>query len=301
MSTPASEIVGVTDWNDRVIEITPVNLEAGLRRAEEWFTQGKIDGLSLRGFDGVSISFLDRVRYISFLDIQRCSKLDLAPVLALTKLLELRIGSGVTDRPVNVAPLGELRLLSADWGKGGVVSLTSLERLETLILHGCKARDLTSLQLPGSIVDFRLILGTLEALDGIERLARLRRGRFWLMPKLVNVEAIGALREMEVLEMENLKRVSSFAAIGSCTKLRELFIEKCAPVSTLAWLENLRDLQKLSVADTPIDDGDFSVVSKLPKLIDFAATRNKRYFPPIRDIEKLVASRRQAMLNKSEA
>lgn len=287
-----SNIVGVTDWDSRVVEITPVNEAAAISRLAEWFAAGKVYGVSLKGFVDSSLPLLEEMRFIEFLHIGGwCKNLDLERLSLLDNLRTLRIGDGVTNRSYDLSSLKSLESATVVW-KRDITGFSSLQNLRFLALWRAKRQDIQALELPGSITELRLVHGAFESLRGISKLNGIARLELSYLSRLRDIEETSKLDHLQRLNMQNLRSISSYKAIGMIHSLLELYVENCAPIASMDWMNGLNNLERLSFYGTKILDKNLSFVTSLNRLISFSITQGQGYTPPLKEIFRILEERR---------
>lgn len=285
-----SKIVGVTDWNKRLVQVTPENLEAALFCLAQWTKEGKVDGPCLRGFKGEDLKFLNEFSEIKSLEIMDCASVRLPSLEKFSKLTSLGLGDTDRKEVLSLQNLECLESVYGNWGKG-IVGLGGLMKLRFVKFLGCTVSSLADLRLPGSVEELRLVRGSFSTLSGWALLQKLTR--LWLcdLSQLGSIGDIGSAIELDFVEIEGLKKVDSFAGLGSCRKIRNLSFIGNGSIETIGWITNLTRLESLGIYRTEIRDGDLEPVLSLPKLKSFGCDRKKNYRPSAKIVEESIRSR----------
>lgn len=109
---------------------------------------------------------------------------------------------------------------------------------------------------------------------------------------ITTLEPLRALEKLETLEVGGAGRVRDFPVVGDLVTLRQLSLSggdgKCEPVESLAFLTNLRELRRLSLALIP-EDLDFAPLLELTWVEDMNVwtleKHRRRMTPSMVDLE----------------
>jgi hypothetical protein len=111
-------------------------------------------------------------------------------------------------------------------------------------------------------------------------------------PKLVSINAISALTDLDDLDLHNTKLMSDYAVLAELTQLKKLMINKSGPISTLNFFSHLKKLEHLVIRSTHVDDCDLSPLMQLPLLSHTYLDKKKEYEPFASELERLVQARK---------
>jgi hypothetical protein len=128
-----------------------------------------------------------------------------------------------------------------------------VHQLERLQLNDASCTDLQALR---ALINLRIlslsVMSALESLDGIAEMSKLQFLSVWHAPKLRSIDALGALRELRVVDlagsMYGAIRVPSLEPVASNTKLLKLSLSNVrVGDGSLRPLEGLRALRILEL------------------------------------------------------
>lgn len=291
-SDDLSRIVGVTDWNRRLMDVTPINLNAALGHLGQWLDSHKVDGVCLRGFDKLKLDFLCDYKDLTVLEVKDCTNVCFRALEKLPNISSLGLGDGDRKEVVNVDGLYALKEIYGDWGKG-ILGVGNLKHLRLVKFIGSKVSQLKELDLPCSIEELQLVRGRVRVLNGCGEFVKLKRIRLCGLSELVSLDEIGLVSDLEHAEFELLKKVSDFWRVGKCKKLVSLNLIGNGSIDSIDWVSNLNNLESLGINRTNILDGDLRAVANLPRLRFFSCDRRKNYDPNPILIMQLVKTRQR--------
>jgi protein phosphatase 1 regulatory subunit 7 len=223
-------------------------------------------------FAGNSLTFLKAFPNLQGLAIPYPEKYDLDVIESLQHLRWLTLGK--ERRSFNFSQFEFLEELSANWKSSDVLPKAE-GPLEDLSLWGYapKSRDLVSLPAYQKLKLLNLVSGSIERLDGIERLGALREAEFDYLRQLRSVAAIGGCG-IEILHIEASTKIEDFGSLASCPKLRLFRYANCGSLPSLSVLDNFKALEDFRFVNTNILDGDLTPLLKLKS----TAFLNKRHY-----------------------
>ena len=86
-------------------------------------------------------------------------------------------------------------------------------------------------------------------------------------PKLETLTGIEKCQELQVVELENCKRVSDVSSLGELANLRDVVLMDCGKVKSLQPLAKCRSLESVTFAgDTNVEDGELTPLLDIPEL-----------------------------------
>lgn len=171
-----------------------------------------------------------------------------------------------------------LRSYSGYWHTENT-NLVRCRNLSQVTLRRLNTKSKTLIEIEGLAGDALEITHTnIESLDGIGAMEDLLKLSISYAPKLQSWEGLTSLADsLRALEIDHAKKIRELEKVACFGELRELRLVHCSRLKSLSILRGLRKLRWLSVADTDIDDGDFSPLLLLPELISVGMTNKKHY------------------------
>ena len=266
----------ITQWRDeKVIWIDSSNLDASLMS----FKAGDASFVGIspyNGFKGTDISFLKSIPDLTGLVMPYPEGFSLDPVCGLSKLRLLVLGK--ERSAFDFSTFADLTELSTDWKSSDVLpdSHSGLQRL-SLWGFNSKSRDLRGLPAYRHLFSLKLVQGSLETLDDIEKYQSLREAEFAYLRRLKMVRAIGTCG-VETLEFDSCRNIEDFALLAKCERLKLLRYSHCGSLQSLSPLKNFKALENFRFVDTNILDGDLSPLLRL-KSTGFMMKRHYSHTP----------------------
>lgn len=224
-------------------------------------------GVWASSYHGFDLALMDRLPEWRFdaLHAQDGGPTCVEPIRRMPWLRNLSVGTGVGGPvPLDLSRHLDLDSLSLEWHPKLRLP-AELPRLRYLALWKYKprAQDLTELPALPAIEHLRLVQGNVRCLDGIERFPTLRRVEVAYNRSLVDVSALGTLRDLEELCLDRCPNVADLAPLAGCTALQAAVVDGVRELPTLQWVRSLPLLRHLSVRRCNVLDGDLSVGDRL--------------------------------------
>lgn len=266
----------IIPWgNWKVVWINSDHLDACIRSYETG--EASAIGISeVKGFRRTDLSILTTIPNLHGLAIPYPENLDLG---VLGELLQLRfLVLGKERAALDFSMFSYLDELSTDWKPSDVLP-SAQSALKRLCLWGFKprSRNLQSLPAYRRLNYLKLVQGTVESLDGIERLVALKEAEISHLKQLKKISAIGTC-EVETLHIEACSKIVDFASLSKCPKLRLLRYGNCGTLPSLAPLREFKTLEDFRFVNTNILDGDMSPLLNL-KSTGFMKKRHYSHTP----------------------
>jgi hypothetical protein len=207
--------------------------------------------------DKTGFGNLAAAKALRSLDVLDGGLVDLTPLANLGHIEELTVYEGRLRSIRGIENLPRLRSLNL-----AQLPLESIEGIGQL-------RDLETLSL------FRL--SRLTSIAEIALLPKLRKLDLDGLPKLQDVDTVGACPEIEELGL-TLKKFPSAAALSRLHKVKLLKIEESSKVATLSFVRGMPLLERFIMYCT-VDDGDLSPLAEAPNLRWIGFGDRRRYRP----------------------
>lgn len=195
-----------------------------------------------------------------------------------------KLNIGFSGSRFDFGKFAELEELSGVWSPYWV-NLSSCSRLRTL--HVSQFGDsLETITNARELEHLCLIQSRLASLGGLDRFVNLRRLELSHCSKLGDISALAAVSgTLRDLRLSKCRRVSSYSALVELELLVELEVADCLPLPSLRFLKQLRDLKRLDVYGTRIEDGDLTHLIDHPTLRQVTASDQQGFAPSLRSVQ----------------
>lgn len=261
-------------WEDSLLRLL---LERNIRELE--LNIGK-------GWRGKSIEFLKELSQLQSLEIHDETLELIEPIHYLPNLAELELAT-YSDFPVDFHAFPKLENCGFEWIKGSD-SLFDCKSLKGLGLNSYKKKSSEPFSNLVNLERLTLLNSPIENLNGIVKLVGLVYLSIANLGKVTSLIGIDALRDLEVLEIDRCKGISSVSEAFSLSKLKNLFLLNTGDIETLRGIENLTELEQLIFDEsTNIVDGDLSPILSLKKLKKISFQNRRHYTHKREDFGKL--------------
>ena len=290
----ANTSVRLAPFDARLVEIRPENAVAAVREANKLRAEGKVDGVNVFEFIGESLAALAELAPMDRIQLQSCEKIDVAPLYEGQRgLTKLTISS--TPVAVELDRFDKLRELRGFWHPKST-GLGSLRHLEKLALWKLDDRfpDVASMGLSTKLKVLWLTQSKVRSLAGIAKLKLLVELQLAHLAGDVDFSELAKVPKLARIKLESVPRHRKLDALGKCSALKDIHLEKCGSVESIHWIRALKNLESFVIVGTRVMDGDFSAVPTLRALTTFSADHRREYRPSIQELEAIVDARSAA-------
>ncbi len=222
----------------------------------------------------VDLANLEELFFLEYLGLPCGSFINVSTLEGLTKLKSLFLFNDNDGEAIDLSKLRSLKRLYIQNSLGKIEGIESLVGLHTLSLQKLKATDLQSLSSLTNLESLELVQSTIESLDGISLLKKLKCLTMFYCSKLSSLKGVEYLSKLEYLKLDTCKALSDYHFLADAQLLKYLFIGSCGAVNDLKWLHNLKRMNYIGLIDTDVTDGDVSCLLSVP---DHRYT-NKKHF-----------------------
>ena len=173
-----------------------------------------------------------------------------------------------SNNDLDLSRFQNLEVLRGEWSPK-LKNIDNCKTLHHLALrkYKPKSKDLSMLEPLEQLVELEITQSPIESLVGIENLSRLERLALNYLSRLKDIAAVKELSStLKVLRFDCCKAILDYNPIVSIAKLRELGINNCGKIDTIAFLRKLPELEHFSFVNTNVEDGDLTPCIEHPKL-----------------------------------
>jgi hypothetical protein len=235
---------------------------------------------------------------IEYLTVNSYPASDASPFQEMHWLKGLSIGAAKLSAPFNFLKLVSLEALSVTWQDNKMTGLFEHTGLRKLLIDNYPYVDLSPLA--GMTGLERLEVRSrrnLRSVAGLERLPRLRQFGVVFGPHLTIQRDDRLPPSIEKVDFYSCKSLSRIDPLGRLPWLKDVRLDKCGHIESLAPLRQCRELTDLLCFDTISDDGDMAFLAQMPKLIDLRMQWRKHFRPEKEVITAAVMRNREVCPN----
>lgn len=231
---------------------------------------------SSKGWTGIECSFLRRLKSIEELNIISPQSTGLEAIEEMDSLEELSLATNTTSR-ISFAKLAHLRKCFLDWWRGAETIFGS-PALEDLYLYGAKLSSFEPLRDMRSLRALNLSSANIEDLKPIASLSGLQRLELVDCRKVASFESLVLLSELRWLRIEGVRDLGEIDFVGALNQLEVLQLSGVGVIRSLHSLERLLNLRAFAFPDNSnVSDGDLAVLTRLPRLAMLMFAPRKHY------------------------
>lgn len=201
--------------------------------------------------------------------------IDFAPLYELPGLESL--GLGDLYSPIDIEKLKSLKRLYAQWSPK-IKNLNRASAISELALwkYKTKTKGLFEILSLTTLSSLQLVQGNIATLSGISNLSGLNHLELHYMKGLEDISEIAKL-PLTHLEIQKCAKIYDYDTVSQIESLESLSLQGTAPIPSLDFIMNLRNLKKMSILDSNVLDGNFDVCLEHPTL-EQIAFNDKRHF-----------------------
>lgn len=234
-----------------------------------------------KGWKGEDYSFLEQLSDLAALEITDWNARDVASVNTLRTLRRLKIFTYCkTEIRFSQFPL--LEECSLEW-RPKARSLFEHTGVRKVFINKYPGKDLTAFEKMAGLRSLSLASPKIETLTGISALSKLTFLGLYVARRLTTLDGLEELIDLVQLEINDCPRIRNIAPLAPLQRLEELHLCNDGQLETLAPLAEHKDLRVLLFYEsTNIEDGDLSVLQRLPRL-EHVVFMNRRHYSHRRD------------------
>lgn len=232
-----------------------------------------------------NLEFLSEFKFLEGLSIDNYN-INLKGIEYLSKLQYLSILMHDKKGKVDFSGFNNLTDLSIYWNKKftGIDTLDSLRKLSLDGYFSTDLRLLKGLKNLEKLIYFQS--RKLLSLEGVENFQKLKRLKLGYLSNLSDVGALSSASSViKDLEIISCKKMVNIDAIGSLKSLETLSLDNCGKLESIKFVQALPNLKELYVVeDTNILDGDMSPCIGIPKVVFY---NRRHYSHKLEEIKKV--------------
>jgi len=129
---------------------------------------------------------------------------------------------------------------------------------------------------------------SLAEVNALKTMSRIRKLELGLLPRLSALDPLGHCTYLEVLRLARCGRAEPFGQVAGLGELRYLFLHTGKRVISLEFLKDLKKLRLFNF-DCAVENGDLSVLERLPSLGECVFLNRRRYSVGCQDLRERLA------------
>lgn len=240
----------------------------------------EIDALCLnsaKGWASRDYQFLSTLNNIKAIDIIAGGEnINLESIESMSSLRELSIAAS-TKCVVDFSKLRKLRTCFLNWWPGAA-SIFSASWLTDFAIDELKISDAKAISGLTSLRRLALSNTDINSLDFLPAMKELEILELLNCKKINTFSNIATLKALKWLRIDGTKKLKSIQFVSDCEKLEVIDISDCGEIESLRPVEKLIGLKALAFSgNTNVLDGEFLSLTKLPKLSMLMFNSRKHY------------------------
>ncbi len=249
----------------------------------KFMRQNQIKGLYLnyaKGFECLNFDFLADLPELELLNIIYVPVDSLLSVESLINLKSLSLSCHWKNK-IDLSQLNRLVRCSISYGKGAE-SVFKCFSLRYSYIDEFKIKDFSMIQNLEKLEYLTIGNSNFNTPEVLECIHSLRKLVLLNCRKLDRLDGIGKLKNLEWLDIDGSKMLSSVEELSALYNLKVLLLSNNKEIETLSNIKDLNQLRALSFCgDTKIVDGDFGFLEKFPllSLVNFVGRRHYTHKP----------------------
>lgn len=249
----------------------------------KFIRQNQIKGLYLnyaKGFECLNFDFLADLPELELLNIIYVPVDSLLSVESLINLKSLSLSCHWKNK-IDLSQLKRLVRCSISYGKGAE-SIFKCSSLRYLYIDEFKIKNFSMIQNLEKLECLTIGNSNFNTPEVLECIHSLRKLVLLNCRKLDRLDGIGKLKNLEWLDIDGSKMLSSVEDLSALHNLKVLILSNNKEIETLSNIKDLNQLRALSFCgDTKIVDGDFGFLEKFPllSLVNFVGRRHYTHKP----------------------
>lgn len=222
----------------------------------------------------VNFDFLKEVKLIEKVNINDVD-VDYTGLYNLNNLKVAILSIKNKKQHLDYSKFKHLESLSIDWYTK-FPDLTNNKELKELVIWKFKptSKRLSELKLPSDLENLQLSESNILNFNGIF-LANLKRIECHYCSSLESLEGIkGLSTSLNTIILDYCKKLSDYSDIATCKQLKKIILGDCGDISTLNWLESLKNVNHFSFWNTRLIDGNTNPCFG----IDYVSFKNAEHY-----------------------
>lgn len=249
----SKEIVEIGKY--RVATYVPGDIKKTLKN----FHENKCQGLNFHSWHEISLNDLNSIssmKELRLLIIQCDVGFPLTVLENLENLEEMSLAK--FKGSIDISKLKSLRRLALDWHTNPIHG-AHLSSIRELNVQKFKSALFDLSEIPGlpALEILSLSNSNIKNTSGLGKFPMLRELRLFDCKNLVEMQLIDA-PNIELLFVEECKKVHNLSGLEVCTMLRKILISNCFEIDNLIFVKSLHKLKSFRFLKTKIVDGDLT-------------------------------------------
>jgi hypothetical protein len=235
---------------------------------ENFIRENSVDYLYLSSGEWTNLAFLENVKdYIKkFRIYTQSDDENLDGLSNLSNLISLSL-EVISKTPVDFSSFSQLQECYLYWNKNFSDNLFDNNSIKDLSIINWKSSEFQPFCQLNNLISLDIAQSGLDRLEGISKLHQLEVLMLQDLRKLVEASEISNLKKLTDLRLGNCKKITNLDFISSLTSLKTLELYSMGTIPSLDFLKDLTNLESLNFeGSTIIEDGNLNILKSLPNL-----------------------------------
>lgn len=241
-----------------------------------------------KGWRGENVDFLRSLPNLKSLTIIDFSIKSINAVHSLSELVKLELSTYSKDF-INFRAFPKLIECSFEWIKGSD-SLFEVSSIQKLFINNYDKKKCDFFSKLSHLEELAILNSPIESIQGLAILKNLKVLRLGNLKKITSLQGLQYLSKLEELEIQKCKAICTISEVLLLSKLKRLLLIDLGDIASIKGIENLTELKEFLFYDsTNIIDGDLLPITKLRNLNKISFQNRKHYTHKREDFGKLYA------------
>lgn len=229
-----------------------------------------------KGWCGENVDFLSTIPNLKSLTLIDFKIKSIEPIHCLSGLSKLELLT-YSNTPINFNAFPNLVECSFEWIKGSD-SLFKVSNVQKLFVNTCNKKNSDIFSELVNLEELSILNSSIEDIQGLSALKHLKTLRLGNLKKVTSLHGIQNLLELEELEIQKCKGISSISEVFYLNNIRRLLLNDLGNIETIKGIDNLIKLENLLFYEsTNIIDGDLFPITRLASLNKISYQNRKHY------------------------
>lgn len=262
-TTHGQKLILTSSWNSKILDT---------------FDPATVTEIVLRNFDGFidsDLAFLKAFPLVEELLIDSEIRSGFESLYALESLTSISI-AGRQTADLDFSPIPNLKKCWLEWWSG-CASILDCKELQGLGILNIKEHNLMFLSKLENLVNLSITQSPIQSLNGLLNLSRLNSLRLIKLSKLAGFSEIGQCSNLAKLEIYRCPKLTDISFASELKNLEILDIDILGKISSVYPLVSLQKLRQLGLLQTNVEDGNLRCLLEIESLMQVSYGKKRHY------------------------